>query len=186
VHGQPLQSNPEHVSFPALQNQHATQILGNSQFCRYVCIRINFFSVIQVPSINGYDVFIVFYFLEINSFICVLNWCIMIKFNSFSLLVATSLFYGTVLAQFCWKNTTCSGPTSAAFSGVWDNNIFAPSSRIVSPASILSSTGEAISSFSGTATLSTSNTTLLVFDFGIEVGGLVTLNYSATGPAAVS
>ncbi|TVY83207.1 hypothetical protein LSUE1_G001690 [Lachnellula suecica] len=97
-------------------------------------------------------------------------------------LLATLLLFHTSQAQDCWKNTTCSGPSDTAFPGTWESNIYSPSSRSVSPKSILSlQTGEVISSFPGNATLS-GNGSQLVFDFGIEVGGLVHLNYSSTGP----
>jgi len=88
-------------------------------------------------------------------------------------------------AQNCWKDTACSGPDDTAFPGPWESNIYAPSSRSVSPKSILSlQTGEVISSFPGDAKLS-GNGSQLVFDFGIEVGGLVHLKYLSTGPGAL-
>lgn len=99
-------------------------------------------------------------------------------------LITLLFLFGGAIAQSCWKNTTCSGPTDTAFPGAWESNIFAPSSRIVSPASILSSTGNFISDFHGSAQLK-GNGSQLVFDFGIEVGGLVTLDYSATGQGLI-
>lgn len=91
----------------------------------------------------------------------------------------------TTLAQSCFKNTTCSGPSDTAFPGQWQSNIYAPSSRTVSPQSILSAqNGQVISPFSGSAKLS-GNGSQLVFDFGKEVGGLVTLQYSSTGPGNI-
>lgn len=87
-------------------------------------------------------------------------------------------------AQRCWKNTTCNGPTDTAFPGPWEANIFAPASRTVSPISILSKTGGFVSKFPGNSQLA-GNGSGLVFDFGIEVGGLVTLEYSTTGPGSV-
>lgn len=86
-----------------------------------------------------------------------------------------------VLGDSCWRNTTCSTIKEAAFPGVWDDNIFAPESRLVAPKSILSaSDGETSSPWSGSATL-VSNGSRLVFDFGKEVGGIVHLTYTATG-----
>lgn len=86
-----------------------------------------------------------------------------------------------VLGDACWRNTTCSTITEAAFPGEWDDNIFAPASRTVSPQSILSaSNGETLSSWNGSAALS-SNGSQLVFDFGKEVGGIVHLKYSVSG-----
>lgn len=102
-------------------------------------------------------------------------------------MVVLSLLFGplitaaSVLGDTCWRNTTCSTITEAAFSGVWNENIFAPESRLVSPDSILSaSDGEIISSWNGSATLA-SNGSQLVFDFGKEVGGLVHLTFTVSG-----
>ncbi|OJD34018.1 glycoside hydrolase family 78 protein [Diplodia corticola] len=87
----------------------------------------------------------------------------------------------TVLAQSCWRDTVCDGPTKAAFPGPWDANIYAPSSRTIQPSSILSlANASVISSYPGTATLQ-GNASALVFDFGQEVGGIVHLSYNATG-----
>src|SRR5882757_8165504 len=94
------------------------------------------------------------------------------------------LLLNSATALQCWRNTTCSGPTDAAFPGPWEANIFAPASRTVSPASILSKSGEFISKFPGISKLS-GNGSGLVFDFGIEVGGLVTLRYSTTGQGSI-
>jgi hypothetical protein len=94
------------------------------------------------------------------------------------------LLLDSVIAQQCWKNTSCSGPIDTAFPGPWQANILAPSSRTVSPASILSKSGEFVSQFPGNSQL-TGNGSQLVFDFGVEVGGLVTLEYSATGQGFV-
>ena len=89
------------------------------------------------------------------------------------------------LAQSCWRDTACTVPEVAAFPGVWDSNIYAPASRTVSPAQILSlKTGEPISNYSNPTSLS-GNGSALVFDFGKEVGGIATLQYSATAGGAV-
>lgn len=86
-----------------------------------------------------------------------------------------------VLGDACWRNTTCSTITQPAFPGEWDDNIFAPDSRTVSPQTILSaSNGETLSSWNGSAALS-ANGSQLVFDFGQEVGGIVHLNYTVSG-----
>lgn len=104
--------------------------------------------------------------------------------KSLARLLASFLLLATASAQSCWKNTTCSGPAETAFPGPWESNIFAPASRTVSPASILNSAGNYVSGFPGHASLS-GNGSQLVFDFGLEVGGLITLEYSATGAGAV-
>ncbi|RDW75089.1 putative alpha-l-rhamnosidase protein-1 [Coleophoma cylindrospora] len=99
--------------------------------------------------------------------------------------LATTSLLGFATAQTCWKNTTCSGPIDTAFPGSWETNIYAPSSRTVSPKSVLSlATREVISSYPGPSLLS-SNGSTYVFDFGIEVGGLVTVKYSTTGPGSL-
>lgn len=101
-------------------------------------------------------------------------------------MVAFSLFLGIIsagpaLADSCWRNTTCSSTTQAAFPGKWDGNNFAPDSRLVSPKSVLSvADGDIISSWNGSALLF-SNGSQLVFDFGQEVGGIVHLGYTASG-----
>lgn len=102
------------------------------------------------------------------------------------MMVASSLLLGLIAAGpasagSCWRNTTCSSTTDAAFPGPWDGNIFAPDSRRVSPTSVLSvSDGTTISSWNGSASL-VSNGSQLVFDFGKEVGGIVHLGYTASG-----
>ncbi|EAU36292.1 conserved hypothetical protein [Aspergillus terreus NIH2624] len=89
--------------------------------------------------------------------------------------------------QSCWRNTACSGPKNSAFSGPWEKNIYAPSSRTVSPRQILS-----IASPNRTTDYAKSmpyalhqNMPTVVFDFGIEVGGIVTVNYTTTGAGAI-
>ncbi|TAQ89348.1 hypothetical protein B7494_g2346 [Chlorociboria aeruginascens] len=85
------------------------------------------------------------------------------------------------IAQACWRNTTCNGPGDTAFPGKWDANIYAPSSRTVSPKSIVSQTpGDVSSSYSSPNYLS-GNGSQVVFDFGMEVGGWVTITYAANG-----
>ena len=99
----------------------------------------------------------------------------------YALLVSACL----AAAQSCWRDTECSGPTEAAFSGPWDENIFAPGSRTVAPASILAlGNASVISSYPAKKTLQ-GNSSALVYDFGIEVGGIVTVNYSTTGAGSL-
>jgi len=99
-------------------------------------------------------------------------------------LVTFLLLLTSVLAQQCWKNTTCSGLTDTAFPRLWQANFFALSSRTVSPATMLSASGDFISKFPGNSRLPW-NSSQLVFDFGIEVGGLITLKYSTTGQGSI-
>ncbi|KAL1881305.1 hypothetical protein Daus18300_001158 [Diaporthe australafricana] len=99
-------------------------------------------------------------------------------------MMALTLLFGllasTALGQSCWRDTTCSTITEAAFPGEWDANNFAPESRTVSPSSVLSADGSIVSSWNGSAHLAT-NGSQLVFDFGKEVGGIVTLKYTPSG-----
>ncbi|KAK3333368.1 Six-hairpin glycosidase-like protein [Cercophora scortea] len=100
--------------------------------------------------------------------------------------MATSLFSALFSAVYlsCWRNTTCSAITEAAFPGVWESNIYAPSSRTVSPTSVLSlATGKLVSKYDGTIALA-KNGSAVVFDFGLEVGGIVTIKYTASGKGA--
>lgn len=104
--------------------------------------------------------------------------------NSPFRLLTFLLLLNSAVAQQCWKNITCSGPPDTAFPGPWQANIFAPSSRTVSPVSILPGSGDVSSQFPGDSQL-IGNGSQLVFDFGIEVGGLVTLEYSTTGQGSI-
>ncbi|KAJ6120009.1 hypothetical protein N7523_004289 [Penicillium sp. IBT 18751x] len=90
-------------------------------------------------------------------------------------------------AQSCWRNTLCSGPTESAFSGDWEKNIYAPTSRTVRPSSTLSNLKRNASTTSLHPTRATlhGNGSLVVFDFGREVGGIVHLEYSSSGSGAL-
>jgi hypothetical protein len=81
----------------------------------------------------------------------------------------------------CWRNTTCSGPVDTSFPGEWESNIYAPASRTVRPKSILHVESESRSAFqtgSGHNILN-GNGSQIIFDFGLEVGGIVTVEYTA-------
>lgn len=96
--------------------------------------------------------------------------------NILAVLVVFCIFGGS-FARTCWRNTTCTGPLDTAFPGKWRSNIYAPSSRIVSPKSILSvATGNVIANYPDIPSL-IGNGSILVFNFGIEVGGLATCYY---------
>jgi hypothetical protein len=83
-------------------------------------------------------------------------------------------------AASCWRDTTCDGHTAAAFPGPWDDYIYAPSSRTVEPVSLLSSDASSSRSYNGSISLA-GNGSQAVLDFGIEVGGIVSLNYTIVG-----
>lgn len=109
------------------------------------------------------------------------SWGPLFSFCFAALLGSLAGAPGLVLADPCWRNTTCSTITEPAFPGVWDDNIFAPDSRYVTPKSVLSaSNGQTLYSWNGSASLA-SNGSQFVFDFGKEVGGIVHLNYTASG-----
>jgi len=92
----------------------------------------------------------------------------------------TLCFLTIVSAQSCWRNTTCNRIREAAFPGPWDANIYAPSSRTVAPKSVLTGEGRTTRPWSPPEGLP-SNGSRLVFDFGKEVGGIVTLRYAVRG-----
>ncbi|KAK5125545.1 hypothetical protein LTR85_000656 [Meristemomyces frigidus] len=96
-------------------------------------------------------------------------------------LLAASVLLSSVLAQTCWLSTNCTGPLDTAFPGPWESNIYSPASRTVSPANILSlDTASVISTYPGSSTL-VGNASALVFDFGIEVGGIVSVDFTTAG-----
>lgn len=96
---------------------------------------------------------------------------------------AASTLFSLTLAQSCWQDVGCTGPTDTAFPGPWESNIYSPASRTVSPSTILSlDTAEVLSDYPGPKKL-VGNASALVFDFGIEVGGIATIKYSTTGGA---
>ncbi|OTB09608.1 glycoside hydrolase family 78 protein [Hypoxylon sp. CI-4A] len=83
-----------------------------------------------------------------------------------------------VVAQTCWRDTKCTGPQTAAFPGEWESNMFSPSSRTVIPRSVSNfDTGADISL--ETVSLTKSQSTIY-YDFGFEVGGVVTIQFSVS------
>ncbi|KAK5722576.1 hypothetical protein LTR15_005807 [Elasticomyces elasticus] len=91
------------------------------------------------------------------------------------------LLLPVTLAQPCWRDTNCTGPLEPAFPGPWEANNYSPSSRNVRPRDVLAvANASIISPFPGASSL-VGNGSALVFDFGIEVGGIVSVDYSTTG-----
>ncbi|KAK8855744.1 glycoside hydrolase family 78 protein [Apiospora arundinis] len=82
-------------------------------------------------------------------------------------------------SQTCWRDTQCSSISTAAFPGSWESNIFAPESRIVNPAVLLGTDGKQISTYPSKATLD-KDKKAIVFDFGYEVGGVATIDYTVS------
>jgi hypothetical protein len=68
---------------------------------------------------------------------------------------------------------------------VIEHIIYAPPPRTISPKSIASiTTGDVIANYPDIPAL-VGNGSILVLDFGIEVGGLATLDFTSTGPGAI-
>lgn len=99
-------------------------------------------------------------------------------FAHYALQVVTALL-PAVVAQSCWRDTVCESRT-ASFNGPWDSYMHSPASRTVSPINILSSDHTFSSPYPGPAELN-SNESLIIFDFGKEVGGIIDVKYTATG-----
>lgn len=86
------------------------------------------------------------------------------------------VFLGDALGQTCWRDTKCTGPEAPAFSGQWESNIFSPETRTVTPKAVFKlNTGESTPLASVSLTSAESSA---YYDFGIEVGGVVTIQFS--------
>lgn len=98
--------------------------------------------------------------------------------------VLSGLFTASCLAASCWRNTECTFPTEPSFPGPWEASVYPPKTRNPRPKQILSFPAlERISDFPGEATLR-GNGSGVVFDFGVEVGGVTSIKYTLTGDAA--
>lgn len=83
-------------------------------------------------------------------------------------------------AADCWRDTICDGHSGPAFPGEWDSYNYAPSSRNAEPVSVLSADLSSSTDYNGTVTLH-GNQSLVVLDFGKEVGGITSFNYTSNG-----
>ena len=99
-----------------------------------------------------------------------------------SLQIVTILSLLPVITAQCWRNTTCNGPRTAAFPGVWQQDIFAPGSRTVTPESVILQDGR-VSPFLSSQWILFANDTQFTFDFSREVGGIVSLECTSSNPA---
>jgi hypothetical protein len=111
----------------------------------------------------------------------------MVQLIWLGIVTSSLLLFSPVLAKPCWRNTSCSGPTDTAFTGPWEKNIYAPASRTVRPAKVLPDLKKNVITDSHhpyEVTLQ-GNSSLIVFDFGIEVGGIIHLSYTSTGSGAL-
>ncbi|KAF9698024.1 hypothetical protein EKO04_004230 [Ascochyta lentis] len=84
--------------------------------------------------------------------------------------------------QVCWRNSTCSGPSRPAFSGPWEAFNFAPYSRSVRPRTVLALPSGALQgTYDDNFTKIEATSDGVVFDFGLEVGGILSFEYALTG-----
>ncbi|KAF2669918.1 putative alpha-L-rhamnosidase B [Microthyrium microscopicum] len=105
-----------------------------------------------------------------------------------SLLLGLIVLKGQVSAQDrrCWRDTKCTGPAARSFEGPWSSNIYAPKSRTVPPQRVLDTKGKVVSSsFSSSAASLKGNGSTIVLDYGIEVGGIVQLEFTASGNTSI-
>jgi hypothetical protein len=105
-------------------------------------------------------------------------------FTALLITLAATLSQTSVQAASCWRDTTCNGPTQPAFPGQWERYNYSPSSRTVRPARILGPDTSYLANYPGSAQLK-GNGSQLIFDFGKEVGGIVTVTYSAAGSGSL-
>lgn len=90
------------------------------------------------------------------------------------------LFATSCLAGNCWRDTACSD-FRPAFVGDWEKNSYSPATRTVQPASVLDLSHNVLGQYpSGIPALSKKGSGV-IFDFGKEVGGIVTVTYTSTG-----
>jgi hypothetical protein len=97
----------------------------------------------------------------------------------FSLLLPLFLFSTSSLSQ-CWQDVACTGPIEPAFTGVWDASIFASANRTVVPKGVLAWPDLNLSSYPQAVVLR-GNGSLVTYDFGKEVGGIVSISFSSSG-----
>lgn len=92
------------------------------------------------------------------------------------LVSAATAFEGV---KACWRNSTCDGLLEPSFTGPWDKYNFAPTSRFVAPRTLLSlPDGDLMGRYDANGVGIEASSTGTVFDFGLEVGGIVSFDYS--------
>jgi hypothetical protein len=101
---------------------------------------------------------------------------------------AASATHDTQNVKGCWRNDTCDGLSEPSFTGPWDDYNYAPSSRFVAPQKLLTlPDGAAFESYDADGTVIKASSAGTVFDFGLEVGGIISFDYSLSGsPTNVS
>jgi hypothetical protein len=92
-----------------------------------------------------------------------------------------------VAAAGCWRDSNCNyGPSGPSFTGPWDKYNYSPTNRTVSPITIYSTDFDQISSFPpSNPVILAGNGSTLVFDFGKEVAGIISVTYSAEGSGSL-
>lgn len=86
--------------------------------------------------------------------------------------------------QACWRNSTCDGPTQPAFPGPWDKYNYAPTSRYITPKTLVSLPSRLrAGKYDPKATRISAQSDGTVFDFGFEVGGILSFDYELSGNA---
>ncbi|KAF2621344.1 glycoside hydrolase family 78 protein [Macroventuria anomochaeta] len=99
-----------------------------------------------------------------------------------ALLLLVSAAIAALDVKACWRNSTCDGLSKPSFPGPWDAYNFAPSSRFVAPQTLLSlPNGAQIGKYNENATTIQATSEGYVFDFGLEVGGILSFDYSLSG-----
>ncbi|KZM28619.1 catalytic [Ascochyta rabiei] len=88
----------------------------------------------------------------------------------------------TTKPQACWRNSTCNGPSHPAFTGPWEAFNLAPKSRSVEPQTLLSlPNGAPLGNYNHNGTIIKASSDGVVFDFGLEVGGILSFEYAMNG-----
>lgn len=108
----------------------------------------------------------------------------MLFFKPTTVVLYHFILVSQVLASKCWRNTVCTGAKEPSFPGPWEANMVSPASRTVSPISILNNDDQVLPTYPGKVHLN-GNGSLSVFDFGQEVGGIITVTYTASGQGAL-
>lgn len=107
----------------------------------------------------------------------------LITFAALSLLGSSAIASRDVKA--CWRNSTCNGLLEPSFTGPWDNNNYAPVSRYVTPQSLLSLPDAIpVGKYDANCTILKASSMGTVFDFGLEVGGIVSFDYELSSSVA--
>ncbi|KAH8588401.1 glycoside hydrolase family 78 protein [Bisporella sp. PMI_857] len=114
------------------------------------------------------------------------------------IILLASLFQQTTAAGPCWRDTPCTGPAQPSFPGSWEKYNFSPASRTVSPVKVLREDGSLLQDYAESVNPPQTRlrqsqgpiqladpVSLLIFDFGKEVGGIVTVTYAVQGSGKV-